>query len=622
MSKVKKKLLRWAGWFFLGNAFLFWLIELKNLPLVISSEYPMLTVSGKVIESVFLFFLYFGYLSLLAFLPCLVVLLLVYLIPNRRFIYFVSIVLAVMAASALIIDVTIYGLYRFHLNGIILQLASSDLSGQIFGFSKWEYITAILVLFSVCGIEILYAYWAWRFLNKCKGYGKGAAIFLGICFYISYSMIFFSNNQLMNRIFIDSTHFLPFYNQAISISLFNENGVIGIERVGERNFWQPQQASGALNYPLQKNFQCNKQKSLNLIIIVIDAWRFDMLNSSVMPSLTAFTKNADVFTHHFSGGNATGPGVFSLFYGLPSMYWTAMETQHQGPLLIETLIKQNYQIGIFSSATLTLPAFDKTIFQRIKNIREHTPGKTAYDRDVVITNEFKIFLTQAKKNSQPIFSFLFYDAAHSYCQYDNDLKPFAPVIKNCDRFNFGGVFDREAYLNRYKNALLLTDKQISDVINTLKANNMLDNTVVVITGDHGEEFNDNQLGYLGHTSNYTRFQVQTPLIIHWPKGKSHVFSHLTTHYDIAPTLLKRALGCGALASSYSLGKDLFDRADPAYVIVNSYIGLGVVEPERITTIFQVGNFEIQNLNAKPILNANLHIKIMQSVFSDLKRFYK
>jgi hypothetical protein len=40
-----------------------------------------------------------------------------------------------------------------------------------------------------------------------------------------------------------------------------------------------------------------------------------------------------------------------------------------------------------------------------------------------------------------------------------------------------------------------------------------DNTIVIITADHGQEFNENKLNFWGHNGNFTKYQTQVPLII-------------------------------------------------------------------------------------------------------------
>ena len=80
----------------------------------------------------------------------------------------------------------------------------------------------------------------------------------------------------------------------------------------------------------------------DILFIVIDAWRFDTLRPDVTPNIWRFGQGAARFTEHFSGGNATRAGIFSLFYGVPATYWHHMLQQHRGPELVSALSRKTH----------------------------------------------------------------------------------------------------------------------------------------------------------------------------------------------------------------------------------------------------------------------------------------
>src|SRR3712207_9402754 len=65
----------------------------------------------------------------------------------------------------------------------------------------------------------------------------------------------------------------------------------------------------------------------------------------------------------------------------------------------------------------------------------------------------------------------------------------------------------------------LIDSLIGLTLDKLKQKDLLRNTVVIITGDHGQEFNENHCNYWGHSSNYSQWQIHVPLIYYYP-GRS------------------------------------------------------------------------------------------------------
>src|SRR5690606_21551748 len=141
----------------------------------------------------------------------------------------------------------------------------------------------------------------------------------------------------------------PYYDFVLGELMPGKNAGVQLETRDDGYFVQNAQVNKPLNYPLHP-LQCSlPAKPYNIVVIALDAWRFDMLNAAVTPHITQFAKKSLVFTHNISGGNATQPGIFSLFYSLPENYWTAMIKQHQGPVFIHQLLQDHYQMGIFRS---------------------------------------------------------------------------------------------------------------------------------------------------------------------------------------------------------------------------------------------------------------------------------
>jgi arylsulfatase A-like enzyme len=90
---------------------------------------------------------------------------------------------------------------------------------------------------------------------------------------------------------------------------------------------------------------------------------------------------------------------------------------------------------------------------------------------------------------------------------------------------------------RYDEYLLYADAAFGDFIESLKKNGLYDNSIVILTSDHGESFDR---GYFGHGGPYLYQQIiHVPLIIHLPGQKSGKrITTNTEHVDIAPTLLE------------------------------------------------------------------------------------
>lgn len=638
----QQELLDWYGWFLSANILLFWLISLSYLPSIgwiFELDPKIISFPDKIASLGYLSIAYLGHLALLAVLPGILMIFLILFFNNRYFIISSSILMAILNACLLLGDTVVYSLFHYHLNGVILELVFNALrTGQsFFNLSNFELKLGAWAVFCFLVLEIGLAAGILKWLklkpkrsasNLRLCFGALIILCLGISYgtYIPYAKALYREGKEGNFDFcyamIETSRILPLFNTWVAACLPVKNGQITLEQLSQGKFAQPDQASLPLNYPLKTLEFTHKKNPLNLVVIVIDAWRFDMLTKEVTPVLYQFSKASTTFTQHFSGGNSTGPGIHSLFYSIPQTYWTALKEQKRSPVFIDELLRQQYQMHIASSAGLLLPDFNHTVFQSIQTGKEEILGETPHERDRNVTRSFKTFLKSLTQDPKPFFSFLFFDSAHSYCEINNNFEPFMPAIAECNRYRVVNRGDPKPYLNRYKNAVHLVDKEIHQVLNALKSHHLMDKTVVMITGDHGEEFNDTKKGYFGHSGNFTHYQVQTPLIVYWPGEASKTITHTTSHFDVVPTLMEKLLGCQTPTHFYSIGKSLYEHKKTIpYQIVGSYIGFGVIEHDQITSVYPTGGFEVMDLNGQPLRKAHLRAPVMQAVFEELRRFF-
>jgi hypothetical protein len=182
-------------------------------------------------------------------------------------------------------------------------------------------------------------------------------------------------------------------------------------------------------------------------------------------------------------------------------------------------------------------------------------------------------------------------------------------------------FDPKPYFNRYKNAVRYADKNISEILETLKKDGLLDNTIVVISSDHGEEFNDNRQNYWGHNGNFTKFQAKIPLVIHWPGKSAQTVTRRTSALDIVPTLLTEVLGCSNPVSDYSSGRSLWNTSERPFVFVSNYSRNALVEPDRITQIDEKGVLTVTDSHNRKITSKPAP-DLVREFFSETTRFFK
>lgn len=95
--------------------------------------------------------------------------------------------------------------------------------------------------------------------------------------------------------------------------------------------------------------------------------------------------------------------------------------------------------------------------------------------------------------------------------------------------------DLDEALNKYDSALAYVDEQVGTLIEALRQSKQLDNTIVVLTSDHGELFH--QHGMVTHGRSLYDAEARVPLLLHWPGViEARSSDAPVSHLDILPTL--------------------------------------------------------------------------------------
>lgn len=93
-------------------------------------------------------------------------------------------------------------------------------------------------------------------------------------------------------------------------------------------------------------------------------------------------------------------------------------------------------------------------------------------------------------------------------------------------------------LNRYLNALAELDRQLGRFFDALRKRGLADDTIVVVTGDHGQAFGAPHDGHY-HSGNVYQEDVRVPFVI-WSPGlfqTGQTSEAVGAHVDLAPTVL-------------------------------------------------------------------------------------
>lgn len=633
LTRSRRLLYRWAGWFFFINFLCSLLIGINYVRLLpdFASVIGAAT-TGIVLGWVFFIISLVVQLAILFFIACVIILGVITILARRWLIYFLSAALATILITGLVIDSMAFALYQMHYAAVGFNIIKVGALSQVIPLSGPEKLFLMGIVVALLIVEYLIAFAVWRSVvkGKSRGHGYRWAVFFSALLIISYGSMYVATatgtrywlSPKDNHVILAAARVIPYYNEVYEFLMPGNSEVRHVVTPAGDIPLQTRMGNKKLHYPLHP-LQCAKpRKLLNIVIIGIDTWRYDTMNRRVTPHINQFAQDTLQFQEHWSGGNCTKPGVFSLFYALPPNYWRAFLHQQQGPVLIQQLLQDHYQLGIFSSAPLNFPEFNKTVFRDVPDLIVRIHGLSSVDRDRMITKEFKQFLVH-RDQGRPFFSFLFYDAAHNYCEATTlHQEPFHPAVKNCERFSLTPTSDPIPYINRYHNALRFIDGEVNKILQLLQQRGLLQDTIVILTGDHGEQFNEEGMNYWDHASTYTPYQLHVPLLVYWPGKTAQQYTYLTTHYDIVPTLMTEVLGCSNVLADYSVGESLFTQGERPYFIAGSYADYAVVTAEKAIRIYSGGDYVVNDPRGHPVADGTLDVVPLRQAYEELNRYFQ
>ncbi len=145
--------------------------------------------------------------------------------------------------------------------------------------------------------------------------------------------------------------------------------------------------------------------------------------------------------------------------------------------------------------------------------------------------------------------------------------------------------------------------------------------MIIVTSDHGMEFDDNGLGFTGHGTSFSDYQMRTPLIIRWPGRAPGRVERRTSHNDVAPTFVAGLFGCANPPSDYASGHDLFSDTQWDWLVASSYADFALIEPERVTVVYPAG-YEVRDGRYRLMPNPTLPRVGLRAAQREMSRFYR
>ena len=526
-----------------------------------------------------------------------------------------------LLAMVSFINMQVYRIYRFHINGFILNLLTGPGAGDIFDFDAKLYLTEGVMLLGIVAICI--ALWT----VSLKLSVKATKAHLGLSSSLLLSTVLIANgchiygSFVLKPTIVKSTRLVPYYFPVSATGLLKDLGFQRTVLEIDDDF----SGNGDLCYPINAlTVDSSAAKRPNIVFILIDSWSKRALTPECMPHLYSLAHQEQWFDNHVSCSNGTRYGVFGLFAGVQPYYYSVFEANRTSPVLVNALLDADYDFHAYPSATLRAPDFRRILFSRIENLRTETDGNSSYERDLRIKDDLIADLPKLKESEKPFFAFIFFDLLHAYSLPKELLNRFQPSWEYGKFDVLNNDMDPTPFWNLYRNSAYQTDAMVGELIDQLKRQGMYENTLVYITGDHAQEYNENHKNYWGHNSNFSTYQIGVPLIAHVPGDTiPHHFTHRTTHYDFVPTLLHNYLGVTNPLDDYSAGLLLNDTTPRLWHFVGNELRYAfLVEGDTILTKEGAGYIEVTDARLNPVEDYHIKPKDFNRAIKSLNRFFK
>jgi hypothetical protein len=491
---------------------------------------------------------------------------------------FAGIIFALLQV-ALLADIVVFRLFQRHFDSQVWDILTTKGAGDSMRVDPASVVMATAIVFMLIGASLAFALWvAPRLAHRRTRFGLATILIALLMERTAFAMIDLSDNSAVPTV----RDTLPLYQPLTIQPLAKNFGYTCSETYVSPN------SIGLLKLPLHPLGLRPDAREPNIIFIAVEGGRADALDDKTMPNLSQLGRDSIRLTKHFSTGNETRFGIFGLFYGLPGNYWVRALKQKISPPWFDLLASRGYEFKIMSCTDLNFPGFRQTCFLKLAPAITDQWNAPHLDRDRLMTDGFITYLAERAGRSappHPFFGFLSFDASHQ--PYEHPLEDSIYEGAKSGEINYLKLAmspaGAKALKSSYLNSLHYIDRQIGRVVKALQDRGEYDRTIIVVVGDHGEEFGE--LGHCGHGNSFNRFQTQTFAVLHLPGEAPRVINQLTSHVDFVPSVLTW-MGITNAPGDYTTGKPIQGRETRNWVLLASWQDTALFDGNSITVFEQ------------------------------------
>lgn len=302
------------------------------------------------------------------------------------------------------------------------------------------------------------------------------------------------------------------------------------------------------------------QQTPHVFIILLESVSWDHFpftgyeRADLTPNLSALAEESTLFPVTYATANHSNysqPSVHSSQYPLRTKWLNTYKiVDYPKTLLFDILAQSGYQTAFISAQNedwLGMKQFlmadtELQYFRHSQDeLGEDISTESKIDDKLVCTRALEYMEQRAA--DQPVFLYMNLQRTHfPYDIPEEAERPYQPSSTDDFQFTYLGYAAENipTVINKYDNALHYVDAQIGTFIQYLKDNNLYDNSLIVVSADHGEAFYEHDLPT--HSTSLYDDQIRVSMLIKEPGQKTAALRNdAVSLIDINPSILE-ALG--------------------------------------------------------------------------------
>lgn len=320
------------------------------------------------------------------------------------------------------------------------------------------------------------------------------------------------------------------------------------------------------------------EKKPNIFIFVIETLREEFLTQQTAPNLTAFKENNIFIRQTKSSSNTTPISWFSLFFSQSPLHFGEVKKARWGSgcPTVQILKKAGYKVHLYSASRLTYYEMDQMLFGENYHLADDSsialPSRDhpAWQCDKATLAKLCADVQTFKEEEGHLFVTFIESTHFDYSWPKEQEKTFAPYCEEINFFKAACLQENITRIqNRYRNSIHYIDGLMGEVFASMDKAGRMDDSVIVVTADHGEEFFEE--GNLFHASGLSQQQISVPLYCRFGEEHMPVQAKLASHVDVLPSLLHHLYGEEVL-QNHLQGESIFREERWPFIVTGRYNG--------------------------------------------------